>query len=571
MIKDFIKKHWKLYLSGIAFLIGIDYLQILVPKLVGRTINLLDEIPRNVHLIDGYALEILAVAVGVMVGRFVWRRTIIGGSRKFERHAQQSLFEKLLSLPMIFFDSNSAGNLMAYFNNDIAAVRMALSQGVIMITDAVAMTFFVFLGMLTTVDYKLVLISLVPLPFVALSSWHFGGKIHTRFKNVQKDFSTISQRAQEIFSNVKAIKSYGVEKNFEKLFSGDCDTFVTDNYSLLKVSAVFGPIVNFLAALTTSIAVFYGGQMVVAGTVNLGDFIAFITYLGMLTWPFIAIGQVVNILQRGKASYERLESIMHEKERKEDGIEFPGDFERLEVKNLDFSYGDLPTLKGINLSIRTGEKVAIVGRTGCGKSTLAKLLVRLYEVDEGRIFYNKTDIKKMDARSLREAVLLIPQDSFLFSNTISRNVAFGIKDFGFEGVENASRIAHFHEEVVKFDKKYDTFVGERGVTLSGGQRQRLALSRGIFKGAKMIILDDIMSAVDSETATMILDDLSKNLEAMTVIVITHNLASVKNSDRIFVMDEGEIVESGDHDTLMERKGLYQRLFMIQQLEREIGA
>ncbi len=553
------------------FLVLIDYLQILVPKLIGKTVNLLTLPAGNMHLVFLYSMGILAIAGGVMIGRFSWRLLIIGGARKFQRYAQQKLFEKLLRFPISFFESRGVGDLMAYFTNDIMAIRASLSQGVVMATDAVAMTIFVFFGMLTSVNPRLVLISLIPLPFVALASWIFGGKIHVRFKKVQKSFSSISQRVQESFTNVKTIKSYGVEKNFESLFFNECDEFVNGNVSLLKVSAVFDPLIDFLAAVTSSIALFYGGHMVINGVVSLGDFVAFIAYLGMLVWPFIALGFVVNVLQRGRASLERLRMIMSEKEKAFEGRNFPNAFESITVKGLDFSYSDRKVLKKIDLSIRKGQKVAIVGRTGCGKSTLAKLLVKLYDIKRGSMLYNGLDINDISTKSLRERVLLVPQDAFLFSSTIAKNIAFGTKNFSHEKIEQASKVAHFHEEVAKFDKSYDTMVGERGVTLSGGQRQRLTLSRGVFKKAHIVILDDVLSAVDSETASKILKDLSSILKGMTTIVITHNLASVKDSDVIFVMDGGEIVEHGDHKSLMSLKGVYYRLFMIQQIEHEIGA
>ncbi len=560
------------YALGMLFLVSIDYLQILVPKFIGKTVNLLTVSPINTHLIFVYAMSILAIAGGVMIGRFSWRLLIIGGARKFEMFAHQELFDKFLRLPISFFEKKGVGDLMAYFSNDIMAIRASLSQGVVMTTDSVAMTIFVFLGMLTSVSYKLVLISLIPLPFVALASWFFGGRIHSRFKKVQKSFSNISERAQESFTNVKTIKAYGVEKNFEKIFSNECGGFVRNNVSLLKISALFDPLIDFLAAVTSAIALFYGGRMVINGSVSLGDFVAFIAYLGMLVWPFIALGYVVNVLQRGRASLERLNDLMKEKEKENGEKSFPDPFEDVKVKGLSFSYdGGRKVLDDVNFEIKSGQKVAIVGRTGCGKSTLAKLLVKLYPVERGRIFYNGVDIVDLNTKSLREKILLVPQDAFLFSSTISNNIAFGFEDFSMQDVESASKVAHFHEEVVKFDKSYDTLVGERGVTLSGGQRQRLTLSRGIFKGAEVIILDDVLSAVDSETASKILADLSTSLKGSTVVVITHNLASVKNSDVIFVMDEGHMVESGRHDDLIRKKGLYYKLFMIQQLEHEIGA
>jgi ATP-binding cassette subfamily B multidrug efflux pump len=555
-----------------AFLVSIDYLQILVPKFIGKTVNLLTISPINAHLIFVYAMSILAIAGGVMAGRFAWRLLIIGGARKFEMFAHQQLFDKFLRLPISFFERKGVGDLMAYFSNDIMAVRASLSQGIVMTTDSVAMTIFVFFGMLTSVSYKLVLLSLIPLPFVALASWFFGGRIHSRFKKVQKSFSNISERAQESFTNVKTIKSYGVEENFEKIFSNECNGFVQNNVSLLKISAIFDPLIDFLAAVTSAIALFYGGRMVINGSVSLGDFVAFIAYLGMLVWPFIALGYVVNVLQRGRASFERLNDLMKEKEKENGTKSFAGSFEKLKIKDLSFSYdGERKVLDDVNLEIKRGQKVALVGRTGCGKSTLAKVLVKLYQVEKGHIFYNDLDIVDLDEKSLREKILLVPQDAFLFSSTISKNIAFGFEKFSYEDVEDASKVAHFHEEVVKFDRSYDTMVGERGVTLSGGQRQRLTLSRGIFKGAEVIILDDVLSAVDSETASNILTDLSTNLKNSTMVVITHNLASIKNSDVIFVMDEGHIVEHGRHEELMRKKGLYYELFMIQKLEREIGA
>ncbi|BBJ29047.1 ABC transporter ATP-binding protein [Athalassotoga saccharophila] len=570
MIIEFFKNRWKHYLTGVLFLVLIDYLQILVPKYIGNVVNLVIKPPVDLDIILKYVILIILIAGGVVIGRFIWRMLIVGSARKFQAYAQQKLFDKFLRSPISFFDSTSVGNLMAYYTNDVQAVSQMLSQGIIMTVDAIAMTAFVFGGMLMVVDLRLVLISLIPLPFVALSSWYFGGKIHQRFKMVQSDFSFISERAQESFSNIKTIKSYGVEKEFNGLFKETCDKFAKDNFILLRISAVYGPLISFLAALTMAIAIFLGGQMVISGSVNLGDFVAFISYLGMLTWPFVAIGQVINVVQMGRASQERIDVLMKTPERDDDGVEFPGRFQTLEIKNLDFAYNEKNVIKNLSMKIQAGQKVAIIGKIGSGKSTIAKLMTKLYTVEDGKIFYNGVDINKISAKSLRDNVLLVPQESFLFSTKISQNIAFGLKEFSGDEVEDASKVAHFHEEVVKFEEKYDTLVGERGVTLSGGQRQRLSLSRGVFKDAQVIILDDVLSAVDSQTATMILQDIEKEFKDMTTIVITHNIASIKNSDIIFVMDEGRIVESGNHDELMKLNGLYHRLFMIQQIEREIG-
>ncbi|MGC8612429.1 MAG: ABC transporter ATP-binding protein [Athalassotoga sp.] len=569
MIIEFFKSRWKYYLIGVLFLVLIDYLQILVPKYIGNVVNLVIKPPVDLSVIFKYVILIVFIAGGVVIGRFIWRMLIVGSARKFQVYIQQKLFEKFLKSPIAFFDSTSVGNLMAYYTNDVQAVSQMLSQGIIMTVDAIAMTAFVFGGMLMVVDIRLVLISLIPLPFVALSSWYFGGKIHQRFKMVQNDFSFISERAQESFSNIKTIKSYGVENEFNRLFKETCDKFARDNFILLRISAVYGPLISFLAALTMAIAIFLGGQMVISGSVNLGDFIAFISYLGMLTWPFVAIGQVINVVQMGRASHERIDALMNTPERDDGGMDFPGRFQTLEIKDLDFSYNEKKVIKNLSLKIQAGQKVAIIGKIGSGKSTIAKLMTKLYTVEDGKIFYNGVDINRISAKSLRDNVLLVPQESFLFSTKISQNIAFGLKEFSDDEVEGASKVAHFHEEVVKFEEKYDTLVGERGVTLSGGQRQRLSLSRGIFKDAQVIILDDVLSAVDSQTATLILQDIEKEFKDMTKIVITHNIASIKNSDIIFVIDDGRIVESGDHDELMKLNGLYHRLFMIQQIEREI--
>ncbi|MGC9140546.1 ABC transporter ATP-binding protein [Athalassotoga sp.] len=569
MIIEFFKSRWKHYLIGVLFLVLIDYLQILVPKYIGNVVNLVIKPPVDLSVIFKYVILIVFIAGGVVIGRFIWRMLIVGSARKFQVYIQQKLFEKFLKSPIAFFDSTSVGNLMAYYTNDVQAVSQMLSQGIIMTVDAIAMTAFVFGGMLMVVDIRLVLISLIPLPFVALSSWYFGGKIHQRFKMVQNDFSFISERAQESFSNIKTIKSYGVENEFNRLFKETCDKFARDNFILLRISAVYGPLISFLAALTMAIAIFLGGQMVISGSVNLGDFIAFISYLGMLTWPFVAIGQVINVVQMGRASHERINALMNTPERDDGGMDFPGRFQTLEIKDLDFSYNEKKVIKNLSLKIQAGQKVAIIGKIGSGKSTIAKLMTKLYTVEDGKIFYNGVDINRISAKSLRDNVLLVPQESFLFSTKISQNIAFGLKEFSDDEVEGASKVAHFHEEVVKFEEKYDTLVGERGVTLSGGQRQRLSLSRGIFKDAQVIILDDVLSAVDSQTATLILQDIEKEFKDMTKIVITHNIASIKNSDIIFVIDDGRIVESGDHDELMKLNGLYHRLFMIQQIEREI--
>ena len=569
LIRDFLKHNWPRYVYGAIFLILVDLLMLITPRVIGLIVDEIRGGAQDLGFVRLLIFAVIGVAFGLFITRLFWRVFIMGAARKFEYYARKTLFEKLLTLPPTFYDRTRVGDLMARFTNDVNAVRMAMGPAIVMIIDAVFLVTVTIFAMGLFTNWNLTWISIAPLPALAIVSTFFGKMIHKRFKMVQASFSDLTDTIEESISGVRLIKSYGIEDLRNGTLSDKSDTYVEKNMTLVRVWGMLFPLIQTLSMLGTVLATLFGGRMVILGQITLGEYITFTSYLGMLVWPMTAFGWVINIIQRGRASYRRLMEVLEEDNNitTDDPVkidEFEG---HIVMKNLTFTYptGSRPALENIDFEVKPGSKIAIVGTTGSGKSTIAKLIARLYPVDEGMLFIDGVDINKLEPEAIRENVAYVPQETFLFSETVGNNIRFGDMGISDEEVIKYASIASIHEDI-GFSNGYKTIVGERGVTLSGGQKQRISIARALIKEAPLVVLDDCLSAVDTETERAILRNLKPLLKQRTSLIISHRLSAVADADRIVVLKDGALVESGTHRELLELRGTYARLWRIQQDE-----
>ncbi len=573
LIGSFLQKKWHRYLMGVLILLLVDILQIYIPRYIQTLVDNLESSAGNMAVVASAIQVILLISVGIFFSRFFWRWFIIGSSRMFEEFLRNRLFSKLLSLSPSFYDRIKVGDIMARMTNDVGATRMMLSQGVTMLTDSIVLSILSIYMMITQIDWRLTLIGMIPLPFLGFIAVGFGRTIHHRFMAVQNTFSDITDLAQESLDGIRVVKSYAIQPERNHRFGKKCSEYFAKSMHLVKVWGLFFPLIELFASLGTVFALFYGGRLVITGQISLGQFIAFTQYLGLLVWPMIAVGWVINIIQRGRASYKRLNWIAEQvSEVQEPAVPEKADLNKeIEIRDLSFSYpgSEKQALKNITLTIEKGKTVAFVGQTGSGKSTLGKLLVKMYSVPAGKIVIGGKDINALSMKDIRDQVSYVPQETFLFSATIEENIAFSHDAYSIEEVQSYAKLAAVHDNIADFPEGYRTLVGERGITLSGGQKQRVAIARALMKKTPVVILDDCLSAVDVETEMHILRSLESEIADRTTILVSHRLKAVATADLIVVFENGRIAESGTHAELLERSGMYATLYKKQLLEEEI--
>lgn len=574
ILLNYARKYFLRYFIGIFFLISIDLAQLIPPKLVGHLTDTLAKGSATTSDIIKYIFYILIISIFISIGRYMWRIYIFGTARHIEYDIRNKLFKHFQNLDLRFYNKNKTGDLMALCTNDLNAVRMTLGNGVVMIFDAVVMTTAT-IGVMLNINVKLTLMALIPLPFLGIVGAKFGKTIHHRFIKVQESFSKLTDMVQENFSGIRIVKSFVQEtKEFEKFTKENQTNFDTNMY-LVKIWGMFFPLIEFIASLGFIILVGIGGTYVVYNYISLGDFIAFNMYIGTLIWPMMAIGWVINIVQRGFASLERIEAILNQPSDVYDDSNAIDNVNCLDgdilIKNLTFTYPDNenPVLKNINVNIKRGQSLGIIGKTGSGKSTLVNLLVRLYNVAPGSIFINNHDIGLIPLSLLRKSIGFVPQDAFLFSTTLAENINLPLEDFNMEKIIESTKSADVYDDIMGFSDKFETVVGERGVTLSGGQKQRISIARALLKSPEVLIFDDCLSAVDAKTEEKILENLKKSMANKTSIIISHRISALKDADNIILIDNGEIVECGTHRDLLENKGQYYGIYEKQLIEQKL--
>ena len=564
--EDFIKYKWYL-ITGFAVLVLVDVLQLIIPRILKYAIDSLVGGNAQHGLLLKYALYIVLIALTIGVFRFFWRYFIAGTARRIERNLRLRLFSHLENLGMRFYSNTKVGDLMAHATNDVDAVRRTVGMGIIIGTDILVLGSLSIVFMVL-INLKLTLIALIPFPLLIFIVLRFGKLIHKRFEEVQAGFSNLSSCVEESVRGIRVVRGYNQEQGEIKKFLTISRDYIKRNINLIKVWGFFFPIIFFFANLSIWIILRYGGVGVITATISMGDFVAFQSYLMILVWPMIAIGWVVNMVQRGSASMGRINKLLETppeikdtgkaKIKKIRGI--------VDIKGVYFSYNGRPIIKNISLHAEPGKKIGIVGGIGSGKSTLVTLIARLYEVERGDIMLDSMPIKEIPLETLRRSIGFVPQDVFLFSDTIRENIRFGNTYATDDEIVEAVRLCGLSDEIEKFPNGLDTVVGERGIALSGGQRQRVTLTRSIIKKPSILILDDALSSVDTEKEAEIIDNLSEFLKERTTFIVSHRLKSLIDADEIIVLQDGEIIERGIHQKLIKMNGFYANLFRLQQLE-----
>ena len=551
---------------GTGALIVKDVLGALVPLIIKFGV---DSLTRGFQLSLVFEFAAALVVVAMFKGIFqYWMRVIlIGMSRDIEFDLRNDLFSHLVALSSDFYARFRTGDIMARATNDLNAVRMMLGPGIMYWAETM-LTAVLAIAVMLFVDWRLTLMALIPAPLVSAVMIYFGRRIHDRFEAIQKMFSDISSRVQENLSGMRVVRAYAQEAAELQTFEVLNEEYIEQNLKLARLSSVFMPLVQGLIGCTFLLVLGAGGYQLLQKKISLGSFVMFNTYMGMLVWPMIALGWVVNLVQRGTASWNRIMELMHEKPSM-GGTKTQDFIGSIEFRDVAVVYDAGAALSRVNLRIEAGATIAIVGHTGSGKTTLANLIPRLLDPTSGAVFLDGTDMRELDPSWVRRQVGFVPQETFLFSATLGENIAWGAANATQEQIQWAAEIAGLSPDIADFPAGYDTVIGERGLTLSGGQKQRVAIARAIVRDPSILILDDALSSVDTITEERILNGLTAVMRGRTTILISHRVSTVRNADRIFVLEHGEIVEEGSHDELVSAGGYYADLYQKQLLEEEL--
>lgn len=573
-LSEFLKENKRRYIIGICILLVADVFQLVMPKILGIIADLIEQNAMNQKDLIFYIAIIIVSAIIIAVCRFGWRIYIFGTARKLEFWLRNKFFAQLELLSQNYFNNKKTGDLMAHATNDILSVRSAFAGGVVMATDALFMTAMTVITMLINIDVKLTLIALIPLPVIALLIRIFGKQVQKRFKIVQESFSLLTDKVQESYSGIRVIKSFAQEDNNFKSFNVVNQTNYDKNIYLTKIFGLMHPMIILVSSLSFMIALSLGGNMVIDKSISLGQLVSFITYLGLLTWPMIAIGGVINLIQRGIASMKRLNEVFDsvpEITDKKANAKINSLNGKIQFRNVSFKYPNtnVYALKNISFTANPGNTIAILGPTGSGKTTITNLLLRRFDITEGNISIDDITLNKIPLSVLSSSVGCVPQNTFLFSTTIKENIAFSDDTLPMESIVEYASIAQIHDEILSFPTGYDTMLGEKGVNLSGGQKQRISIARALIKKPKILILDDSLSAVDTKTEASILTHLKTEMKKSTTIVISHRISTIKDADWILVIDDGAIVQQGKHESLLSETGIYASTYEKQKLEEKI--
>lgn len=585
-IFQYIKRHRLQYILGIITLFIVDIANVFIPKMTGNITDGLKAGNIDWAGITHYLLILFLLGLTLAVGRFLWRYFLFGASRSIEKELRNDMFAHLETMDVEFYNENKTGDLMTRFTSDLNSIRMAIGMAVICVFDAVVMSAMVIVQMMHYVDVRLTLMAVIPMLFILFGELYYGKVIMARFKARQEAVSDLTDFVQESFSGIRVIKAFVREKAQRYAFARENQKNLEKNLDIARMQSVVMPFLDVIIGLSSLITLLFGGYLAVNGQISLGRFVAFNQYINMLVWPMLACGEAVNMFSMGGASLKRVKAVFDAEPEVKDpqnggkeiraAEETPSQEQEIaghiRLEHLTFTHQDSnePVLNDITLDVPAGTTLAIVSKTGGGKSTLVNLLLHLYNTKRGMIFIDNRDINDIPLKELRENIAYVPQDNFLFSDTLRSNISFGVEDEDMEEIVAATKAACIHDSIAEFPDGYETIVGERGVTLSGGQKQRSSIARALMKDAPILILDDALSAVDTDTEEQILENLKVNRRGKTTILIAHRVSTIQNADRIMVLEDGKAKEIGNHEELMRQDGIYHGMVEQQQLEAAHG-
>lgn len=574
----FFKQEKKRYIIGITFLALTSLANLVPPRVLGLMADQLDQGHISWGQYGMLILAVLAAAFSLYILRYFWRKQIWGGAAELERQMRSKLFDHFMIMDRTFYQRHRTGDLMAHATNDVTAIQNVAGDGVLTLVDSLIMGLSTMIAMIIFVDWRLTIIALLPLPFLAIGAWRLGDHLHNAFDKSQVAFSRINNKTQESVSGIKVLKTFGQDKEDIKAFDQMVDDTIKINKEVFVLDSLFDPLGTIVIGATYVITIIYGGMMVTNKVLSIGQLVSFIAYISNMVWPMFAIGYLFNILERGSASYDRVEKLLNEKPLITDKhadqsikvADLQGDL-HYDIKSFAYpDEKDISVLKNIDFTLKPGQTLGLVGRVGAGKTTIIQLLLREFDQYEGKITLNGKDIRTIPLKVLLSQISYVPQNNFLFSTSIENNIAFSSENAGKNDIASAAKKSDLHDDVLQMPNGYQTLVGENGISLSGGQRQRMSIARALLKDSQILILDDALSAVDAKTETEILTALRKERKNKTTMIAAHRLTSVMDADLILVLKDGQIVERGNHQQLLDEDGWYAEMWRRQELQAKVG-
>jgi len=573
LVFPFFRQYRLQLIIGFLSLLAVNGLQLVIPRIIKHAVDSLQNAEASQASLLQYGTIIFCLALCIAVFRFGWRYLILGFSRHLEKDFRNWLFSHLLTLDRVFFQRRTTGEIMALATNDLAAVQLAGGMGLVAFVDALVLSIAA-LSFMAYIHPGLTLIAIVPMPLLVLLTRFLSGRLHRYFRKVQEQFAKLTEFSRTSINSIRMIKAYTLEENQAGKFDAMGKEYVLDNFRLAKVQGTLFPVSGLIANTSMLLVFLFGGRLTIQGSITIGDFVAFTSYLFMLTWPMMALGWVTNLFQRGVTSLQRIQSVLEERSvftAPSNPEPVPGNVGSITVTNLSFSYPGQhdPILEDISMDVQQGI-LGIVGRTGSGKTTLCHILARLYPVEKETIFWNGTDVNSLDLTEVRKRIAMVPQDITVFSDTVRTNIVMGNPGASQAEIESVARAAAIHAEIDALPKGYATRIGEKGVKLSGGQRQRIALARALLSDRPVIIIDDGLSAVDIETEHEIISSMRPFTKDRLCIIVSHRLAPLAQADQLIVMEKGRIVARGDHEYLQQENRFYSTIYEYQTSRKERG-
>ncbi|WMX56791.1 ABC transporter transmembrane domain-containing protein [Peribacillus sp. R9-11] len=568
----YFKEQWQRYTWAILFLCLVNIMEVIPPKLVGNAIDDMNNGNMTQEGIMKYVIYLLIVLCVSYLFGYLWSYLLFGGGNLVERKLRSGFMGHLLKMTPAFYEKNRTGDLMARATNDLKAISLTAGFGILTLVDSVLFTITVVIMMGATISWQLTIAAVLPLPIMALMMQIYVKKIYKRFTDAQAAFGNLNDKVLESISGVRVIRAYVQEREDEKRFDEMTEDVYRKNLEVAKIDALFDPTISIIIGISYLISLGYGAYLVFQQTITLGGLVSFNVYLGMLIWPMIAVGELINVMQRGNASLDRVQDTLSyeadvKNSLKPERISNPED---IKFDQVSFTYpsSTVVNLSNISVQLERGQTLGIVGKTGSGKTTFVKQLLREYPLGNGEIAFSDMPLERLELEDIRKWIGYVPQDHFLFSKSVRDNILFGKLDATEDELAEAIRLADFEKDLTMLPKRLETLVGEKGVALSGGQKQRISIARALIKNPEILILDDSLSAVDAKTETTIIENIQNERSGKTTIITTHRLSAVQHADRIIVLDSGEIIQEGTHEDLLKQNGWYREQYERQQVDAE---